>query len=56
MILNRKILLVLLAGPTIFGQSKSDEWHLFADSRANYFGVAMANGQIGIVTDDSFKN
>lgn len=54
MILNRKILLVLLlAGPTIFGQSKSDEWHLYADSRANYFGVAMANGQIGIVTDDT---
>jgi hypothetical protein len=49
MILNRKILLVLLllAG-TIFGQSKSDEWHLFADSRANYFGVAMANGQMGL--------
>jgi hypothetical protein len=53
MILNRKILLVLLlAGPTIFGQSKSDEWHLFADSRA-IFCVAMANGQIGIVTDDT---
>jgi trehalose/maltose hydrolase-like predicted phosphorylase len=35
------------------GQNKADEWHLYADSRANYFGVAMANGQIGIVTDDT---
>jgi protein-glucosylgalactosylhydroxylysine glucosidase len=37
----------------IFGQSKSDEWHLYANSRENYYGVAMANGQIGIVTDDT---
>ncbi|MFI0491052.1 glycosyl hydrolase family 95 catalytic domain-containing protein [Flavobacterium sp.] len=36
-----------------FGQTKSDEWHLVANSRENYFGVAMANGQIGIVTDDT---
>ncbi|MGL5111046.1 MAG: glycoside hydrolase family 65 protein, partial [Flavobacterium sp.] len=27
------------------------EWNLVANSRENYFGVAMANGQIGIVTD-----
>ncbi|MEC4003218.1 glycoside hydrolase family 65 protein [Flavobacterium sp. SUN052] len=33
-------------------QIKSDEWHLTANSRQNYFGVAMANGQIGIVTND----
>jgi trehalose/maltose hydrolase-like predicted phosphorylase len=26
---------------------------LYANSRENYFGVAMANGQIGIVTDDT---
>lgn len=54
MILNKKIFLfLLLAGPVIFGQSKSDQWHLYANSRANYYGVAMANGQIGIVTDDT---
>ena len=35
------------------GQTKSDEWNLYANSRENYFGVAMANGQIGIVTDDT---
>ncbi|MBP8156981.1 MAG: glycoside hydrolase family 65 protein [Flavobacterium sp.] len=33
-------------------QVKSDEWHLTANSRENYFGVAMANGQLGIVTND----
>ncbi|WP_367755392.1 glycoside hydrolase family 65 protein [Flavobacterium sp. WC2430] len=54
MIVYRKIfLLVLLVGPVVFGQTKSDEWHLYANSRANYYGVAMANGQIGIVTDDT---
>jgi protein-glucosylgalactosylhydroxylysine glucosidase len=37
----------------IYSQSKSDEWHLYANSRENYYGVAMANGQIGIVTDDT---
>ncbi len=36
----------------LFGQVKSDEWHLTANSRQNYFGVSMANGQIGIVTND----
>ncbi|WP_369752604.1 glycoside hydrolase family 65 protein [Flavobacterium sp. WC2409] len=54
MIVYRKIfLLVLLVGSVVFGQTKSDEWHLYANSRANYYGVAMANGQIGIVTDDT---
>ena len=54
MILYRKVfLLVLLVSPVVFGQTKSDEWHLYANSRANYYGVAMANGQIGIVTDDT---
>ena len=37
----------------LVAQQKSDEWHLTASSRENYFGVSMANGQIGIVTDDS---
>jgi protein-glucosylgalactosylhydroxylysine glucosidase len=37
----------------LFGQTKHDEWHLYASSRENYYGVAMANGQIGIVTDDT---
>jgi protein-glucosylgalactosylhydroxylysine glucosidase len=37
----------------LFGQTKQDEWHLYASSRENYYGVAMANGQIGIVTDDT---
>lgn len=47
------LFLVLFTSPLVFGQSKSDEWHLYANSRDNYFGVAMANGQIGIVTDDT---
>ena len=33
-------------------QNKSDEWTLYANSRTNYFGVTVANGQIGIVTND----
>ena len=49
----KNLLFILLVGPVVFGQTKSDEWHLYANSRANYYGVAMANGQIGIVTDDS---
>lgn len=54
MILYKRVfLLLLLVSPIVFGQSKSDEWHLYANSRANYYGVAMANGQIGIVTDDT---
>ena len=43
----------LLIGPLAFSQAKSDEWHLLATSRENYYGVSMANGQIGIVTDDT---
>ena len=53
--MNSKLKLSLLAltiSIIAFGQTKSDEWHLVANSRENYFGVAMANGQIGIVTDD----
>ncbi|MNF61119.1 Kojibiose phosphorylase [compost metagenome] len=54
MILNPKFLLLMLfVGSFVNGQTKSDEWHLTANSRENYFGVAMANGQIGIVTDDT---
>ena len=49
----KSLAFLLLAGPIVFGQTKSDEWHLVANSRQNYFGVAMANGQIGIVTDDT---
>jgi trehalose/maltose hydrolase-like predicted phosphorylase len=45
-------ILTLTISIIAFGQTKSDEWHLVAHSRENYFGVAMANGQIGIVTDD----
>ncbi|PVX45385.1 trehalose/maltose hydrolase-like predicted phosphorylase [Flavobacterium sp. 103] len=44
---------ILMVGSAMFGQEKSDEWHLYANSRENYFGVAMANGKIGIVTDDT---
>ena len=47
----RNLLLLFLICPVLNGQIKSDEWHLYANSRDNYFGVAMANGQIGIVTD-----
>jgi protein-glucosylgalactosylhydroxylysine glucosidase len=51
---NFKLLfLVLLASNSFIGQIKSDEWHLVATSRENYNGVSMANGQIGIVTDDT---
>ncbi len=46
-------ILTLTISIIAFGQTKSDEWHLAANSRENYFGVAMANGQIGIVTDDT---
>ncbi|MFV5688722.1 glycosyl hydrolase family 95 catalytic domain-containing protein [Flavobacterium sp. ZT3R25] len=52
MISNFKSLIFLFfLSPIVFGQTKSDEWHLYANSRENYYGVAMANGQIGIVTD-----
>jgi trehalose/maltose hydrolase-like predicted phosphorylase len=54
MISNVKgLLLILLVSPIAFAQTKSDAWHLYSNSRDNYFGVAMANGQIGIVTDDT---
>ena len=46
------ILLSCIISCSAFGQIKSDEWHLTANSRQNYFGVTMANGQIGIVTSD----
>lgn len=49
----KSFLLMILVSPVVFGQAKSDEWHLSANSRENYYGVAMANGQIGIVTDDT---
>lgn len=49
----KNLLFMLLVGQVVFGQTKSDEWHLYANSRENYYGVAMANGQIGIVTDDT---
>ena len=46
------LFLAVLISIYSIGQTKSDEWHLTATSRQNYFGVAMANGQIGIVTND----
>ncbi|MEG0850867.1 MAG: glycoside hydrolase family 65 protein [Flavobacterium sp.] len=52
--LNIKFLTVLLfVNFAAFAQTKGDEWNLTANSRENYFGVAMANGKIGIVTDDT---
>ncbi len=45
------LFLTLLLSSAVFAQTKSDEWNLVATSRENYFGVAIANGQIGIVTD-----
>ncbi|SHF90616.1 Trehalose and maltose hydrolase (possible phosphorylase) [Flavobacterium micromati] len=54
MISRVKVLFLFLSVcPTVFSQAISDEWHLIANSRENYYGVAMANGQIGIVTDDT---
>lgn len=50
---NLTILLSFLIGPFSFGQVKSNPWYLYAGSRENYYGVTMANGQIGIVTDDA---
>ncbi|MDP1676517.1 MAG: glycoside hydrolase family 65 protein [Bacteroidota bacterium] len=51
--LNLKgLFFLILLSPVLFGQIKSDEWHLVANSRENYFGVTVANGQFGIVTDD----
>ncbi len=50
-----KIIFLLLAciiSGLVFSQNKSDEWTLTANSRQNYYGVAMANGQFGIVTND----
>ena len=49
----KNLVFLLLTSPIVFGQNKADEWQLQASSRENYFGVAMANGQIGIVTDDT---
>jgi trehalose/maltose hydrolase-like predicted phosphorylase len=40
---------MILVSPVMFGQAKSDEWHLSANSRENYYGVAMANGQIELL-------
>lgn len=45
--------IVLFLTSVTFAQTQGDEWNLVATSRSNYFGVAMANGQIGIVTDDT---
>jgi len=45
------LFLSFLISPFLFGQSKSDPWNLYADSRENYYGITVANGQIGIVTD-----
>ncbi|MFP3833285.1 glycosyl hydrolase family 95 catalytic domain-containing protein [Chryseobacterium sp. SIMBA_028] len=55
MSLIKKLSLPFLMGTILYsGQvKKSDEWNLFATSRENYNGVAMANGQLGIVTDDT---
>lgn len=46
------LFLAVLISIYSIGQTKSDEWNLTATSRQNYFGVAMANGQLGIVTND----
>jgi len=48
-----QLVILILFTTSVFSQTKSDEWNLHASSRENYFGVAMANGQIGIVTDDT---
>jgi protein-glucosylgalactosylhydroxylysine glucosidase len=43
----------LLLGLGGLSQTKSNEWNLYATDRKNYFGVTVANGQIGIVTNDT---
>lgn len=48
----KKIIALIIFSQVLVAQTNSDEWHLTANSRQNYFGVAMANGQIGIVTND----
>ena len=47
------LLSALCMNTLVFSQKKSDEWTLVANSRENYFGVTVANGQIGIVTNDT---
>ena len=51
----KKIFFIVLAilNLNASAQAKSDAWTLTANSRQNYFGVTMANGQIGIVTNDT---
>lgn len=48
---NKIFYFLFFVSPFISGQSKSDEWHLCANSRENYYGVTVANGKIGIVSD-----
>jgi protein-glucosylgalactosylhydroxylysine glucosidase len=50
---NYTIIVFLFITISAVAQQKSDEWHLTANSRSNYYGATMANGQIGIVTDDT---
>ncbi|OAZ04567.1 glycosyl hydrolase family 95 catalytic domain-containing protein [Flavobacterium succinicans] len=51
--LNKKIIIMalLFVNCFAFAQLNGDEWNLVAHSREHYFGVAMANGKFGIVTD-----
>ena len=53
MISKLKILVAIVFATSSLIAQKSDEWNLVATSRLNYFGATMANGQIGIVTDDT---
>ena len=53
MISKIKILVAFVFTTSSLIAQKSDEWNLVATSRLNYFGATMANGQIGIVTDDT---
>lgn len=52
---TKKVSLPILLSTVMYSSQlkKSDEWNLFATSRDHYNGVAMANGQLGIVTDDT---
>lgn len=48
---NKILYFLFFVSSLISAQSKSDEWHLYTDSSKDYYGVTVANGKIGIVSD-----
>ena len=48
----KKLLSILLFLSFAFSAAAQDGWTMTASSRRNYNGATMANGRIGVVTDD----